>query len=305
MAKSTNRTAPKPDAPIRMTGRLNWHAPRMGELSQNESAEMNARDHFTLRLEWADAVSRVLHLPLPKTLLEYTDVALRIPKLQNPGERWNAFLDAFEKAGDDRQAQLSVLLDFYRKGQGSQPENVDPYRGQYWPFRFNWLEDRALIYLHFGSPSFSQPHEEFGLLSDESRTELHDQLVRMFTDIKNGRKYVHARTVQTRTWVLSRDEFKRLLPPSFITLNENPHMQRGMTLERDGFLGADRWGQMYSTEGRVNQKRAQQFLRNLEHLDPGNLSGAFPYQTYRAVAPIEDFYRFCGLSCDPGLRQAR
>jgi hypothetical protein len=305
MAKSTNRTAPKPDAPSWMTGRLNWHAPRMDELSQNESVEMNARDHFTLRLKWAAAVSRVLHLPLPKTLLEYTDVAVRIPKLQNPGERCNAFLDAFKRAGDDRQAQLSVLLDFYREGQGSRLENADPYRGQYWPFRFNWLENRALIYLHFGSPSFSRPYEEFGLLSDESRIELHDQLVRMFTDIKNDRKYVHARTVQTRTWLLSRDEFKRLLPPSFITLNENPQMQRGMTLERDGFRGADRWGQMYTNEGRVNQKRAQQFLRNLEHLDPGNLSGAFPYQTYRAVAPIEDFYRFYGLSGDPWLVQAR
>jgi hypothetical protein len=305
MAKSTNRTVAKPDAPICATARLNWHAPRMDELSQNESVEMNARDHFTLRLKWADAVSGVLHLPLPETLLEYTDVGVRIPNLQNPGERRNAFLDAFEKAGDDRQTQMSVLLDFYRKGQGSRLENADPYRGQYWPFRFNWLENRALIYLHFGSPSFSRPYEEFGLLSDESRTELHDQLVRMFTDIKNDRKYVHARTVQTRTWLLSRDEFKRLLPPSFITLNENPHMQRGMTLERDGFRGADRWGQMYTNEGRVNQKRAQQFLRNLEHLDPGNLSGAFPYQTYRAVAPIEDFYRFYGLSGDPWLVQAR
>src|SRR5262249_33091690 len=305
MAKSTNRTAPKPGAPICMTGRLNWHAPRIDELSQNESVEMNARDHFTLRLKWADAVSRVLHLPLQETLLEYTDVALRIPKLQNPGERWNAFLDAFERAGDDRQAQLSVLLDFYRKGQGSRLENADPYGGQYWPFRFNWLENRALIYLHFGSPSFSRPYEEFGLLSDEGRTELHDQLVGMFTDIKNGRQYVRARTVQTRTWLLSRDEFKRLLPPSFVTLNENPHMQRGMTFELDGFRGADRWGQMYTKEGRVNQKIAQQFLRNLEHLDPGNLSGAFPYQTYRAVAPIEDFYRFYGLSRDPWLRQAR
>src|SRR5262249_19744663 len=305
MAKSTNRTAPKPGAPICMTGRLNWHAPRIDELSQNESVEMNARDHFTLRLKWADAVSRVLHLPLQETLLEYTDVALRIPKLQNPGERWNAFLDAFEKTGDDRQAQLSVLLVFYRTGQGSRPANADPYRGQYWPFRFNWLEDRALIYLHFGSPSFSRPYEESGLLSDESRTELHDQLVRMFTDIKSGRKYVHARTVQTRTWLLSRDEFKTLLPPSFITLNENPHMQRGMTLERDGFRGADWWGQLYTREGRVNQKRAQQFLRNLEHLDPGNLSAAFPYQTYKAVAPIEDFYRFYGLSRDPWLLQAR
>ena len=304
MAKSTNRAAPKSDAPICATVRLNWHAPRMDELSQNESVEMNARDHFTLRLKWADAVGGVLHLPLPETLLEYTDLELRIPNLQNPGER-NAFLDAFEKAGDDRRAQMSVLLYFYRKGQESRLQDADPYRGQYWPFRFNWLENRALIYLHFGSPSFSQPYEEFGLLSDESRTELHDQLVRMFRDIKNGRKYAHARTVQTRTWLLSRDEFIRLLPPSFITLTENPDMQRGMTLERDGFRGADRWGQMYTKEGRVNQKRARQFLRNLEHLDPGNLSAAFPYQTYRAVAPIEDFYGFYGLSRDPWHRQAR
>lgn len=307
MAKSTNRTAAKPDAPVCTTAKLNWHAPRIDELSQNESVEMNARDHFTLRLKWAHAVGRVLHLPLPETLLDYTDVTLRMgfPNLQNPGERRNAFLDAFEKAGDDRQAQMSVLLDFYRKGQGSRLENADPYRGQYWPFRFNWLENRPVIYLHFGSPSFSQPYEEYGLLSDESRTELHDQLVRMFRDIKNGRKYVHARTVQTRTWLLSRDEFKRLLPPSFVTSNENGDMQSGMILERDGFRGADRWGQLYTKEGRVNQKRAQQFLRNLEHLDPGNLSAAFPYQTYRAVAPLEDFYRFYGLSRAPSLRQAR
>jgi len=305
MEKSTNRTAAKPDVPICPTAELNWHAPRIDELSQNEWVEMNARDHFALRLRWAEAVSRVLHLPLPETLLEYTDVAVRIPKLQNPGERWNAFLDAFKKTRDDRQAQLSVLLDFYRKGEGSRLENADPYRGHYWPFRFKWLENRALIYLHFGSPSFSRPYEEFGLLSDESRTELHDQLVRMFTDIKNGRKYAHAHTVQTRTWLLSRDEFKRLLPPSFVMLKENLAMQSGMNLEREGFRGADRWGQMYTKEGRVNQKRAQQFLRNLEHLDPENLSGAFPYQTYRAVAPIEDFYRFYGLSRDPRLLQAR
>jgi hypothetical protein len=281
-----------------MTEQLNWHAPRMDELSPKESVEMNARDHFALRLKWADAVSEVLRIPLSETLYEYTDVALRMgfPNLQNPGERWNSFLDAFENAGDDRQAQLSVLLDFYRKDQESRLGNADPYREQYWPFRFRWLENGGEIYTHFGSPSFSQPYEEFGLLSAERQTELHDQLVRMFSDIKNDRKYANARTVRTRTWVLSRDEFKRLLPPSFITLNENRDMQPGMNLERDGFRGADRWGQMYTTEGRVNRKRAQQFLRNLEHLDPENLSAAFQYQTYRAVAPIKDFYRFYGLS---------
>jgi hypothetical protein len=305
MAKSTNRTAAKPEVPICASEELNWHAPRMDELSQNESVEMNARDHFALRLRWADAVSHVLHLPLPRTLLEYTDVALRIPKLQNPGGRWNTFLDTFEKAGENPQAQLSVLLEFYRKGKGCRLENADPYRGQYWPFRFNWLENRALIYLHFGSPSFSRPYEEFGLLSDGSRTELHHQLVRMFTDIKNGRKYAHAHTVETRTWLLSRDEFKRLLPPSFVILNENRDRQSGMNLEREGFRGADRWGQMYTKEGRVHQKRAQQFIRNLKHLDREDLSRAFPYQTYRAVAPIEDFYRFYGLSRVPWLRQAR
>jgi hypothetical protein len=281
-----------------MTEQLNWHAPRMDELSPKESVEMNARDHFTLRLKWAVAVSEALRISLPETLLEYTDVALRMgfPNLQNPGEPWNAFLDAFEKAGDDRQAQLSVLLDFHRKDQETRLKNVDQYRDRYWPFRFNWLENRALIYLHFSSPSFSRPYEKVELLNDESQTELHDRLARMFKDIKDDRKYANARTVRTRTWLLSRDEFKRLLPPSFVTLNENRDMQPGLTLERDGFRGADRWGQLYTTEGRVNQKRAQQFLRNLERLDPENLSAAFPYPTYGAVAPIEDFYRFYGLS---------
>src|SRR5215467_11421337 len=99
-----------------MTEHQNWHAPLMGELSPKESAEMNARDHFSLRLSWAHAVSEVLRIPLSQTLYEYTDVALRIgfPNFQDPGERWNSFLDAFESAGDDRQAQLNVLLDSYR-----------------------------------------------------------------------------------------------------------------------------------------------------------------------------------------------
>jgi hypothetical protein len=283
-----------------MTEHLNWHAPRMDALSQKESAEMNTRDHFALRLKWAHAVSEVLRIPLSEALFEYTDVALRMgfANLQEPGEQWNSFIDVFEKTGDDRQAQLGVLVDFYRKDQESRREGADQHSGPYWPFRFNWLDDRDLIYMHFSSPSFSRPYEKFELLHDESQTELHDQLVRMFRDIKNGRKYANARTVRTRTWLLSRDEFKRLLPPSFITFNESRDMQSGMNLERDGFRGADRWGQMYSTEGRVNQKRAQQFLRNLEHLDPKNLSAAFPYPTYRAVAPIEDFYRFY-LSHDP------
>jgi len=280
-----------------MTEKPNWHAPRMGQLSQKESAEMNARDHFTLRLKWAYAVSEVLRIPLPETLFEYTDVALRLgfQNLQKPGEQWRSFIAAFEKAGDDRQAQLSALLDFYRKDRESRPENADSYSGQYWPFRFNWLEDRCLIYMHFSSPSFSRPCEEVELLNDQSRNELHDRLARMFRDIRNGQKYASARTVQTRTWLLSRDEFKTLLPPSFITLNENRDMQRGMNLEHDGFRGADRWGQLYTKEGRVNHKRGQQFFRNLEHLDPENLAAAFPYPTYRAAAPIEDFYRFYGL----------
>lgn len=283
-----------------MIKKLNWHAPRMDALSQKDSVEMNARGHFTLRLQWAHAVSEVLRIPLSETLFEYTDVALRMgfANLQAPGEQWNSFLDVFEKTGDDRQAQLGVLVDFYLKDQESRREGADQHRGPYWPFRFNWLEDRELIYMHFSSPSFSRPYEKFELLHDESQTELHDQLVRMFRDIKNDRTYANARTVRTRTWLLSRDEFKRLLPPSFITFNESRDMQSGLNLERDGFRGADRWGQMYSTEGRVNQKRAQQFLRNLEHLDPENLSAAFPYPTYRAVAPIEDFYRFYGLSHD-------
>jgi hypothetical protein len=284
-----------------MAEKPNWQVPRMDELSQKQSVEMNARDHFTLRLEWAHVVSEVLRIPLSETLFEYTDVALRMgfPNLQEPGEQWNAFLDVFEKTGDDRQAQLGVLVDFYRKDRESRLENAEQSRGQYWPFRFNWLENRSLIYMHFSSPSFSRPYEKVELLDDESQAELHNQLLRMFREIKNGRKYADARTVQTRTWLLSRDEFKRLLPPSFITLNENRDTESGMSLERDGFRGADRWGQMYTKGGRVNQKRAQQFLRNLEHLDAENLSAAFPYPTYRAVAPIEDFYRFYGLLSGP------
>jgi hypothetical protein len=277
-----------------MTEHPSWHAPRMDQLSAKESAEMNARDHFALRLAWAHAVSKVLHIPLSEALWEYTDAALRMGFPQTPGERWNSFLDALGRAGEDRQAQLNVMLDFYRKDQESRPGNADPYREQYWPLKFRWVEDRALIYLHFGSPWFAQPYEKFGLLSDERQPEVRGQLVRMFSDIKNDRTYANARTVATRTWVLSRAEFNRLLPPSFTTLNGDMHS--GLTLERDGFRGADRWGQMYSTQGRVNQKRAQQFLRNLGHLDPENLSAAFPYPTYRAAAPIEDFYRFCGLS---------
>lgn len=278
-----------------MPEELNWHTPGMGELSQEESAEMNARGHFALRLKWAEAVSEVLRIPLPETLFEYTDVALRMgfANLQKPGEQWRSFIAALEKAGDDQQAQLNVLLDFYRKDRESRLEN---YSGPYWPFRFNWLENDGLVYMHFSSPSFSRPYEKVELLSDESQTELCDRLARMFRDIKNGEKYASARTVRTRTWLLSRDEFKKLLPPSFTTLNENRDLRHGMTLERDGFRGADRWGQLYTKGGRVNQKRAQQFLGNLEHLDPENLSAAFPYPTYRAVAPIEDFYRFYGLS---------
>lgn len=281
-----------------MTEQLNWHAPRMDELPPKETAEMNARGHFTLRLEWAHAVSKALRIPLPEALFEYTDVALRMgfPNLPNPGEPWNAFVDAFEKAGDDRQAQLGVMLDFYRKDQETQLKNVNRSRAGYWPFRFNWLENRALIYLHFSSPAFYRPLEKVELLNAESETELHDRLARMFKDIKDGPKYATARTVSTRTWLLSRDEFKRLLPPSFVTLIENRDTRPGLTLEHDGFRGADRWGQLYTSEGRVNQKRAQQFLRNLEHLDPEDLAAAFPNPTYRGVAPIEDFYRFYGLS---------
>jgi len=278
-----------------MIEKPNWHAPRMDALSQKETGEMNARGHFNLRLQWAHAVSEVLHIPLSEALFEYTDVALRMgfANLQKPGEQWNSFLDVFEKTGDDRQAQLGVLVDFYRKDQESRQEGADQ-RGPFWPFRFNWLEDRALIYLHFSSPSFYRPPEKFELLHDESHTHLHNQLARMFRHIKNDRAYPNARTVRTRTWLLSRDEFTRLLPPSFVAFNESRDIQSGMNLEHDGFRGADRWGQMYSTEGRVNQKRAQQFLRNLEHLDPENLSAALPSTTYRSVAPIEDFYRFYG-----------
>src|SRR5262249_43923696 len=120
---------------ICMTEHPNWHAPRMDQLSPKESGEMNARDHFVLRLDWAHAVSELLRIPLAETLYEYTDLAIRIgfPNFQKLGERWNSFLDAFERAGDDRQAQLNVLLDFYRKDQESRPGNADPYREQYWP----------------------------------------------------------------------------------------------------------------------------------------------------------------------------
>ena len=281
-----------------MTEQANWHAPRLDQLSPRETAEMNARDHFLLRLKWAHAVSDVIRIPLSEALYEYTDVALRMgfPNLPTPGEQWNSFVEALEKAGDDRQAQLGVMLDFYRKDQETQLKNVNQSRGGYWPFRFNWLENRALIYLHFSSPAFYRPLEKVELLNAESETELHDRLARMFKDIKDGPKYANARTVSTRTWLLSRDEFKRLLPPSFVRFIENRDTQPGLTLERDGFRGADRWGQLYTAEGRVNRKRAQQFLQNLEHLDPENLSSAFPNPTYRAVAPIEDFYRFYGLS---------
>src|SRR5262249_30814176 len=76
-----------------MIKNLNWQAPRMDALSQKEAAEMNARDHFTLRLKWARAVSEVLGIPLSQALFEYTDVALRMgfANLQDPGEQWNSF----------------------------------------------------------------------------------------------------------------------------------------------------------------------------------------------------------------------
>ncbi len=256
---------------------------------KNETLEKNIRDQVDLRLRFAEAVSQKKRIPLQDALRDYTDFHVRLTG-DFPGHtgeehpRWESFAGGLAEHVT-HEARLDYIANLAKGLLARQAEIVED---TFSPFRYDYSEKDHTINLHFGTlrPDAGDPNMP-GVLSRERFPEMREKLRQMFTEIKQLHPDPeHKLVVRGASWLYNREAYRRLYPAAYTA---HPRVRMGK------FTGGGTWGQFRDKTGAVKLEEREQFLRNIEHLDPDHLEDAFPYKTLLVSAPIEEFYKEYGI----------
>lgn len=251
-----------------------------------EQVEKNTREHFDLRLRFAEAVSKKKVISLADAIRDYTDLHVRLTgkwpgQTEQTDRLWQDFADSIS-AESDHGRILDRIMQFSRRPEADRTEHEGD---RFYPFRYSYDAENRAIDLHFGSmrPEAGDPHAP-GILSSERFAEMRLLLKEMFAEIKNA--HPDAEVVRGGSWLYNREAYRRLYPATYTA---NPRIRRG------NLTGGGTWGQFRDKTGAVNDSLRQQFLHGLQELDPDHLEDAFPYKTLMVAGPISDFYKEYGI----------
>lgn len=267
---------------------------RLGDASSEhlseraEQLEKNKREHFDLRLRFAEAVSQKKGISLVDAMRDFTDLYRRLTG-EWSGEsvpaqkRWDQFANETMRISDNHEALLDCIVQYAEKRPGADIQRHES--DHFFPFRYQYDETHHAIDLHFGSnqPSVEDPSAP-GLLSKFRLPEMRQKLREMFTEIKHN--HPDAEIVRGGSWLYNRESYRRLYPASYTA---HPRIRPGT------FIGGGIWGQFRDKTGGVNDGTRQQFLHNLEQLDANRIGDAFPYKALMVSASITDFYKEYGI----------
>ncbi len=236
-----------------------------------------AKPFFDLQLEFADKVTDLSGLPLPRVLLEYTNLYIRfgLGRDFDPAHpTWQEYLAGLQHTDDLRAWTYAFYLT--RSDAVAGP----PVVATFGCFAYARSGDER-IRLHFqnaegdgGSP-----------LAIERVRQRQADLTALFEYVK--RTESQPLRVAGVSWLYNLEAYRRLFPDSYVaTARPAGHRFRHMPL----------WGQFLDRQGASRANIAREFLARLERqagLD--DLSRCFPLQALAVEASVQDFYDFYGI----------
>jgi hypothetical protein len=246
------------------------------------------KEYFKLQFDFARAVSDKTGIPFEKALFSYTS----LPGIFGCGLRgddshpaWQEYLD--ERRNDQSTDPLTATYNYYRR---IFIENKPISDSPYGCFSFEPPNDDGILRIHFSNAADAQESP----LSDEGLKNRRDELQRMFQHIhdtygaqKDG-KAIH---VKGGSWLYSLESYRSLFPSTYA---KDPSQLVKLT-PNHGFRGFQRWGQFIDKDRKTRPDAAQKLFENLKKVDANHIGDAFPLPSYRAEAPIQDFYDFYGI----------
>jgi hypothetical protein len=236
-----------------------------------------AKAFFDLQWQFADTVTALSGLPLPRVLFEYTNLYIRFGcgrDFQPSHPIWQAYLAGLQDT-DDRRA---------------------------WTYRFYLTRDEALagplVVATFGCFSYA-------LLSGD-RIRLHFQNADTAGHSSLGGACVGQRradltalfghvqrTLPTRvqvvgiSWLYNLEAYRRLFPVAYIATAR---------VLRNRFRSMPLWGQFLDRHGGLKAQMTRPFLARLaQQTCVERLHECFPLQVLTVEAPVQEFYDFYGL----------
>ena len=238
---------------------------------------MYAKAFFDLQWQFADKVTVISGLPLPRVLFEYTNLYIRFGcgrDFQSTHPIWQAYLTGLHDT-DDRRA---------------------------WTYRFYLTRDEAMagppVVATFGCFAYAQlPGDRIRLHFQNADTTGHSplgvacvaqrraDLTTLFGHVQRTLP-AHVQVVGV-SWLYNLEAYRRLFPASYVaTVRVMSPRFRSMPL----------WGQFLDWHGGLKEQMTHPFLARLEQQTcVERLHECFPFQVLTVEAPVQEFYDFYGL----------
>jgi hypothetical protein len=236
-----------------------------------------AKPFFDLQLQFADKVTDLSGLPLPRVLLEYTNLYIRfgLGRDFDPAHpTWQEYVAGLQDTDDIREWTYAFYLT--RSDAVAGP----PVVATFGCFAYARSADER-IRLHFQN---AEPDGRSPLAIERVKQRQAD-LTALFEHVKRTRP--QPLRVAGVSWLYNLDAYRRLFPASYVeTAHPAGHRFQRMPL----------WGQFLDRQGAIRASIAREFLTRLERqsgLD--DLSRCFPLQALAVEAPVRDFYNFYGI----------
>lgn len=273
-----------PEAEVVMAPPLLDVPPTMeGEKQEKDKVNENLDFQFA----FADQMVKKTGLPMSEVLLNYTNLYRRFgirEKYNAENLTWKAFLDGLTEH-EDRTAWARTFYDRADRSELPERHVVGAFSFQYDP------EDQS-IELHFTGNDEKDGEKVSPLGADRSGLRI-DELKELFRYIKDHPKdFPGVKEVKGESWLHNIDAYRRLYPESYKSSAQEQ--------EKKSYRGGSFWGQFKTYKGRLKNKLAEEFLRNISELpgrqaSPDEVMAQAPFQIKIVHAPIKDFYAFYGI----------
>ena len=240
-----------------------------------------AKAFFDLQLTFAEHVSQMSGLPVPRALFEYTNLYIRfgLGRDFDPEHRvWREYVNGLQTASDRRD--WTYRFHVARADATTAP----PVVATCGSFSYALMTGERLR-LHF----LNAERDGRSPLTAERRDQRVADLTALFGHVKRTQR-APLRVVGS-SWLYNLDAYRRLFPPSYVaTARVIGHRFRHMSL----------WGQFLDRRGEVRPDVTRLFLERLERQSSvERLDEYFPFQVLAVEGPVETFYDFYAIPAAP------
>jgi hypothetical protein len=237
-----------------------------------------AKAFFDLQLQFADKVMELSRLPLPRVLLEYTNLYIRfgLGRDFDPAHpTWQAYLAGLRDTQDEREWTYRFYMTRAEAMAGP------PVVATFGCFSYALLRGNR-IRLHFQNAD-TEGHSSLGIACLEQRRA---DLTALFGHVQQT--LPETLQVVGVSWLYNLEAYRRLFPVSYVATAR---------VIGDRFRSMPLWGQFLDRYGGIKEHMARPFLARLERqLCMDRLHECFPFQVLAVEASVREFYDFYGIS---------